>query len=53
MLGYIRGKYSQVPIPGAEVTLNKDALLSSASDMKAAFIDKLRADLDENSRRNQ
>jgi|TARA_R110001592_G_scaffold84617_2_gene250093 hypothetical protein len=53
LLGYIRGKYSQVPIPGAEVTLNQDALLSSASDMKAALIEKLRADLDENSRRNQ
>ena len=53
LLGYVRGKYSQVPIPGAEVTLNQDALLSSASDMKAALIEKLRADLDENSRRNQ
>ena len=53
LLGYIRGKYSQVPIPGAEVTLNQDALLASATDLKAALIEKLRNDLDENSRRSQ
>ena len=53
LLGYIRGKYSQVPIPGAEVTLNQDTLISSATEMKAALIEKLRADLDENSRRAQ
>ena len=53
LLGYIRGKYSQVPIPGAEVTLNQDALISSATDLKAALIEKLRNDLDENSRRSQ
>ena len=36
-----------------KILLNQDALLSSASDMKAALIEKLRADLDENFRRNQ
>ena len=53
LLGYIRGKYTQVPIPGAEVTLNQSDLLSSATELKAALIEKLRNDLDENSRRMQ
>ena len=53
LLGYIRGKYTQVPIPGAEVTLNQSDLLSSATELKAALIEKLRNDLDENSRKLQ
>jgi hypothetical protein len=50
MLGYVRGKYTQVPIPGAEVTLNQADLLSSASTDKAALIEKLRGYFDETSR---
>jgi hypothetical protein len=42
ILGYVRGKYTQVPIPGAEVTLNQADLLSSATADKNALIDKLR-----------
>jgi hypothetical protein len=53
LLGYIRGKYSQVPIPGAEVTLNQADLISAANSEKAALIEKLRTDLDENSRKMQ
>jgi len=53
LLGYIRGKYSQVPIPGAEVTLNQADLLSSATALKESLIQKLRDDLDENSRKMQ
>jgi hypothetical protein len=53
LLGYIRGKYTQIPIPGAEVTLNQSDLLSSATELKAALIEKLRTDLDENSRKMQ
>ena len=53
LLGYIRGKYTQIPVPGAEVTLNQSDLLSSATELKAALIEKLRNDLDENSRRMQ
>ena len=34
MLGYIRGKYTQVPIPGAETVLNQADLLSAATDEK-------------------
>jgi len=50
MLGYVRGKYTTVPIPGAEVTMNQDDLLSSATTDKTALIDRLRAYLDETSR---
>ena len=50
MLGYIRGKYQTVPIPGADVTMNQADLLSSATSDKQALIDRLRAYLDETSR---
>ena len=50
MLGYIRGKYSTVPIPDAEVTLNQADLLSSATDTKNSLIERLRAYFDETSR---
>ena len=50
MLGYIRGKYSTVPIPDAEVTLNQADLLSSATDTKNALIERLRGYFDETSR---
>jgi hypothetical protein len=50
ILGYIRGKYTQVPIPNAEVTLNQADLLASASTDKAALIERLRAYFDETSR---
>jgi hypothetical protein len=52
-LGLIRGKYTQVPIPGAEVSLNQADLLSKARDLQLALIEKLRLDLDESSRRMQ
>ena len=50
MLGYVRGKYTTVPIPGADVTMNQSDLLSSSSSDKTALIDRLRAYLDETSR---
>ena len=50
MLGYIRGKYTTVPIPDAEVTLNQQDLLSSATETKNALIERLRAYFDETSR---
>ena len=50
MLGYIRGKYSTVPIPDAEVTLNQQDLLSSATADKNALIERLRGYFDETSR---
>ena len=53
LLGYVRGKYQQVPIPGAEVSLNQGDLISAATTEKSALIEKLRNDLDENSRKLQ
>jgi hypothetical protein len=43
MLGYVRGKYSTIPVPGAEVTLNQSDLLASATATKDALIERLRA----------
>jgi len=53
LLGYVRGKYGTVPIPGAEVTLNQAELLSAATAEKTALIEKLRTDLDEVTRQKQ
>ena len=50
ILGYIRGKYTTVPIPGADVTLNQNDLLSSATADKTALITRLREYLDQTSR---
>ncbi len=50
MLGYIRGKYSTIPIPDADVTLNQADLISAATAEKNALIERLRAYFDETSR---
>lgn len=50
ILGYVRGKYSNVPIPNKEVTLNQSDLLSAAKDEKIALIERLRTYFDETSR---
>ena len=50
MLGYVRGKYSTVPIPGAEVTMNQSDLITAATAEKTALIERLRAYLEETSR---
>ena len=50
ILGYVRGKYTQVPIPGAEVTLNQADLLTSSTADKNSLIDRLRAYFDDTSR---
>ena len=42
ILGYVRGKYSTIPIPNAEVTLNQNDLLASATETKNALIARLR-----------
>jgi hypothetical protein len=52
-LGFIRGKYSTVPIPGAETTLNQADLLTKAKELQTTLLEKLRLDLDEASRRSQ
>jgi hypothetical protein len=50
MLGYVRGKYQTVPIPGDTVTLNQGDLISAATSEKERLIDRLRAYLGETSR---
>ena len=50
MLGYVRGKYSSIPIPNAEINLNQGDLLSAATAEKLALIERLRAYFDETSR---
>jgi len=52
ILGYVRGKYTQVPIPGAEITLNQADLLSSAEADKNKLIDRLREYFDQTSRQS-
>jgi hypothetical protein len=52
MLGYVRGKYSTVPIPGAEMTLNQSDLIAAGKEEKIALIERLRVYLDETSRKS-
>jgi hypothetical protein len=53
MLGYIRGKYSSLPIPNAEVTLNAADLISAAQTEKEGLITELKEILDTMSRQSQ
>lgn len=53
MLGLVRGKYTTVPIPGAEVTLNGADLVRAGEAEKNNLIDKLRSYLDDTSRKNR
>ena len=50
MLGYVRGKYGTVPIPGSEVTLNQSDLISAATAEKTSLLERLRTYLSETSR---
>ena len=52
MLGYVRGKYQTVPIPGAEVSLNQSDLIASANTEKEALVTKLRDYFDQTSRQS-
>jgi hypothetical protein len=42
MLGYVRGKYSSIPIPNSEVTLNGDALVTQGQAEKESLVTQLR-----------
>lgn len=53
LLGAIREKYSTVPIPGSEVSLDGSALRSEAQTEKENLITQLRENLEELSRKNQ
>lgn len=51
MLGYVRGKYSSIPIPNAEVSLNQGDLITAATSEKTSLIERLRGYFDETSRK--
>jgi hypothetical protein len=53
ILGLVRGKYSEVPIPGSEVTLNGADLISKGKETQLSLRDKLRQDFEDMSRRSQ
>lgn len=53
LLGYIRGKYQTVPVPGSEATLNQADLLADARTEKDSLITNLREMLDQTSRQAQ
>jgi len=53
LLGLIRGKYSTVPIPGAEATLNGGDLIAKGKDMQNTLREKLRTDLADMTRQAQ
>ena len=53
MLGYVRGKYGTVPIPGSEATLNQSDLLADARTEKTELITSLRDMLDATGRSAQ
>lgn len=50
LLAYVRGKYTTVPIPGSEATLNQQDLLADARTEKAALVENLRAILENTSK---
>ena len=50
MLGYIRGKYTTIPIPGSDTTLNHNDLITAATSEKTALLERLRGYLEETSR---
>jgi hypothetical protein len=50
ILGLVRGKYTNIPIPNSEVTLNQQDLLTQASTDKLRLIEKLREYFDQTSR---
>jgi len=53
LLGYIRGKYQQIPVPGSNTGLNQADLLTDARAEKTALLTELRDTLEQTSRRNQ
>jgi hypothetical protein len=53
LLGAIREKYSTIPIPNAEVSLDGAALRSEAQNEKETLMTQLRENLEELSRKNQ
>lgn len=53
LLGYIRGKYQQIPVPGSNTGLNQADLLTDARSEKVALLTELREMLDQTSKKAQ
>ena len=53
MLGAVREKYSQIPIPGSEISLDGAALRAEATTEKESLMTQLRETLEELSRTKQ
>jgi len=53
ILAYVRGKYTTVPVPGSEATLNQQDLLADARSEKQALIETLKATMQTASLTNQ
>jgi hypothetical protein len=53
VLGNIRNKYSSIPIPGSELTLNGADLVSQGQTEREALITQMRENLDAVSRQAQ
>ena len=53
LLAYVRGKYTTVPVPGSEATLNQADLLADARTEKEALLTNLRDILEKTSKVSQ
>jgi len=53
MLAYVRGKYTTVPVPGSEVTMNAADLLADARGEKVFLVEDLKATMQTASLTNQ
>ena len=53
MLGLIRSKYSSIPIPNSEITLDGDMLRNEGNELKNSLLEQLRELLDKSSRQQQ
>ena len=53
LLGYIRGKYQQIPVPSSNTGLNQADLLTDARSEKTALLSELREMLDQTSKKAQ
>jgi hypothetical protein len=53
VLAYIRGKYTSLPVPGSEATLNQADLLADARTEKVSLLTEIREQLDQTSRGKQ
>jgi len=53
LLGYIRGKYQTIPVPGSNTTLNQQDLLTDARAEKTALLADLKEMLEQTSRKSQ